>query len=269
MSAPQLILWVSVVVLGLAFGSFATMAGYRLPRRESLCQPPSHCPKCDHRLGARDLMPVFSWLLSGGRCRYCRAPISLRYPLIELATAGLFASIYALYGISPLTLLYCGLAVCLVVMIVSDLETYLLPDAMQVAAALLGLLHLFAGPLAWQDGLIGATIGLGVGAGIHYGYFFLKGRHGLGLGDVKLLGVTGLWLGPYALIPFLFYSGIVGVVFGIVWQLVTGARKFPFGPALAITLLILRLWPDAGSLFWDTIQSAMSTAANSHSLKTK
>jgi leader peptidase (prepilin peptidase)/N-methyltransferase len=109
-------------IFGLLFGSFATMASYRIPRGENLAIKPSNCPKCKHRLGFFDLFPLFSWVFSGGKCRYCKAKISWRYPLIELSMAVLFATIYLIIGVNLEALVMLVLLVCMVIAIVILLE---------------------------------------------------------------------------------------------------------------------------------------------------
>ncbi len=236
--------------LGLVFGSFITAISYRMPLEKPWMVTRSVCPHCRAVLKARDLIPVMSWLISDGSCRYCRAQVHWRYPVIELLTALCFIQCYFLFGISAMFVVMALLCVCVMTLIITDLEHYMIPDEIQIAMAVLAVAHGILLEKGIDVMLQGALLGFGVGAALHYGYYYYKGVHGLGFGDVKLMAVAGLWLGPEMLVPFLFYGGLLGVFSALLWRVLGLGKYFPFGPALAITLCALIIKPDAAQWFW-------------------
>lgn len=239
-----------ILFAGLCFGSFITCASYRLPLGIDVVKKPSYCPSCNHKLGFRDLFPVFSWLSSGGKCRHCKSKISIRYPLIELATALLFALVYVKFGFTLLGAVLMLMTVMLMILIVADLEHYIIPDTVHVVLLPLGALYHYLKMTAYEDPLYGFLFGAGLGLFLHYVYSWIRGRTMLGFGDVKFLGVMGLWLGLYPLIPALVISGVFGVVFGLIWRVITKNPVFPFGPSLAASLFVGVVYPEIYRLFW-------------------
>ncbi len=189
---------------GLVFGSFVTCASYRLPRGEDVALKASRCTRCEAKLGFKDLWPVLSWLISKGQCRHCGTRVSVRYPVIELVTAVLFLLIYSQYGLTAQGILLALMSVALLIMIIVDLEHYIIPDEIHYALLPLGLIwHFVIGtpPLDVAEGLL---IGLVIGLTLRYGYRVLRRKEGLGFGDVKFFAVAGLWLTPCPIVPFLF-----------------------------------------------------------------
>lgn len=227
-------------VLGLLIGSFLNVVVWRVPRGESVVSPPSACPRCGHRIAPRDNVPVLSWLVLRGRCRGCGEPISARYPLVEGVTAVLFAGAAAAVGPSwvlpaVLYLVAVGVALALI-----DLDVHRLPDTIvlpsyPVAAGLLLLADLAPG-----DGLDGgAWLRALAGAAALLTFYFLLlvvWPGGMGLGDVKLAGLLGLYLGWFgwgAVLVGAFGAFVLGGVFAVA-LLATGRAKrgsgVPFGP---------------------------------------
>ena len=236
------ILIVAIVILvGMIFGSFISCVSYRLPLEIDVIKKPSFCPNCNHKLGFKDLFPVFSWMLSGGKCRHCSVKISARYPLIELITGAIFALLYLKYGLTWQAVILAGMVVALLVMIVADMEHFIIPDCVHVSLVPLAIAYRFVNgtfspDILWSFGLMTAIALL-----LHYGYSAMRGRAMLGYGDVKFFAVVGLWLDIHQIPLFLLLSGVFGVVFGLVWQLLGKGKLFPFGPALAVALLICLL----------------------------
>jgi leader peptidase (prepilin peptidase)/N-methyltransferase len=226
---------------GLVFGSFATMLTWRLPQGTVLTGARSACPACGSVLGVRDLVPVLSWLLNRGHCRACGTGIPLRYPLTELAMAALFAATAWRFGPTMAAVPVLVLAFTLLCMTVIDFEHGYLPDMLQAVAAIAGIAHTVLHARYEAAGL-GALLGLVIGVALRYGFHLLRGRHGLGLGDVKLFAVAGLWLGPLALLWFFIIGGALGALFGTLWRWRGGSAEFPFGPALCLSLFGLVLW---------------------------
>jgi leader peptidase (prepilin peptidase)/N-methyltransferase len=239
-----------VLVVGLCFGSFITMASWRLPREQDLVVKPSYCPNCDTKLGFRDLWPVLSWAIHKTRCRHCAKPISPRYPMTEIVTAGIFLLIYSQLGITPPGIILMLFAVALMVMIVVDIEHYIIPDSIHVVLLPLGLLYHLVNSTPWEEVAGGFAMGAGIGLLLHHGYRVIRGKEGLGFGDVKFLAVAGLWLGYAPIVPFLFLSGVLGVVTGLIWRALGKGPIFPFGPSLAISLFLNILIPQISYLFW-------------------
>jgi leader peptidase (prepilin peptidase)/N-methyltransferase len=230
-------------VLGLITGSFLNVVLHRVPRGESIVFPASRCPHCGHALAAWENVPVLSWLVLGGRCRACRAPISLRYPLVELLTAALFALCALEYGASLQGAALCGLCATLVAILFFDVDHLLIPDAFVAPCAAFALLFAFAQHRPLQA-LFGALIAGGAFALI---YLATRGR-GMGLGDVKLAGALGLALPIGGSIALVVSSFIVGALIAMP-VLVAGSRgrrdAIPFGPFLVIAAYLLVFAPLA------------------------
>jgi prepilin signal peptidase PulO-like enzyme (type II secretory pathway) len=143
-------------------------------------------------------------------------------------------------------------------MVVADLETCLIPDEIHWALLPLGIAFHFLMQSDFIQMLKTALTGLSLGLLLHYGYHWLRGKHGLGLGDVKFLAVAGLWLGTlHHLVVFIFYSGLIGVIIGVIWRFATKEERFPFGPALAVSLFMLTIYPETGNWFWQTLRQLL------------
>lgn len=250
---PEWIALPLVALVGLIFGSFVTLVSYRLPRDEPIAAGRSRCPHCGTQLGIPALFPLFSWILQKGCCRYCKTPVSVRYPIIELIQAILFLLVYLALGISWAGLVVALLSAALLVMIVVDFEWYIIPDEVQITCTILAIIYHCITSTPFISAFTGAAIGLSIGLALRYGYSLLRRKEGLGMGDVKFLVVAGLWMAD-ALIwaPFLFFAGICGVITALAWRMMGKGARFPFGPALAASLLLMLLTP-AGTLFFWTI----------------
>lgn len=228
-------------ILGLIFGSFATVAAHRIPRRESIVTGRSKCPSCGHVITAAENIPVVSYVVQRGRCRHCGAPIAARYPMIELATGALFAATGARFGLSLEAVVYASFFWVLVVLTVIDLEHRLLPDRIVGPAFLFGWLGLAAAALAGDES--SRLIGAGMGALIFGGFFVVVALivpAGMGGGDVKLAFVLGSFLGyigaPGVVLVGMFLSFLAGAVIGVGVMVATGGNRkmaVPFGPFLA------------------------------------
>lgn len=223
---------------GLLIGSFLNVVAHRLPAGESLASPGSHCPHCGHPVRPYDNIPVLSWLLLRGRCRDCGAPISWRYPVVEAATAGLFAGVVAARDDAAGIALGLILVTALVPIVLIDLEHRLIPNRITGPAAIAAL----AAGLALD--LHGVPEQLIAGAAA-FAFFFVAAwayRRGMGMGDVKLAGVMGLCLGR-AVAPAILIALIAGVLVGGVIIARVGARAgrktaVPFGPFLALGAVV-------------------------------
>ncbi|HTR00238.1 MAG TPA: A24 family peptidase [Candidatus Acidoferrum sp.] len=260
-------------VLGLIVGSFLNVVIYRLPlmmQRDwraqcheflelpapeqpagnfavfNLADPPSHCPHCKQRIGALENVPVISYLLQGGKCKHCRAPISIRYPLVETATAILTCAVTAYYGYSWLTLALLIFTWTLIALTMIDVDHQLLPDDMTLPLLWLGLLINTQDSLvSLKESVLGAAAGYLVLWGVYWAFKLLTGKEGMGYGDFKLLAALGAWLGWKSLPTIILMSSVVGALVGIALILFKGRGRdvpIPFGPYLASAGYLTLLW---------------------------
>ncbi len=226
-------------LFGLLIGSFLNVVAWRLPRGESLIKPRSKCPGCATQLKAYDNIPVFSWLALRGRCRGCGEKISARYPVVEAVTAALYVLVVALkWGDVLQMTLGLVLVTFLVPIAVIDLDLKIIPNKLTAPAALLAL----ALGAVLEPSYLPEQLAAGAGALIFFLLPTLIHQKGMGMGDVKLVAVLGLYLGR-AVAPAIFIALILGVVVGaaiIAAKGVSDGRrtKVPFGPFLAVGALV-------------------------------
>jgi len=222
------------VLAGLVIGSFLNVVAHRLPRKESLVRPPSRCPRCGTPIKPYDNVPVLSWLLLRGRCRSCGEPIPARYPLVELATGLLYGAVVLVKDDAVDIALGLLLVTALVPIVLIDLEHRLIPNAITLPAAIAGAVAIL---LLDTDFIVEALIAAAAAGGFFMLAAVLYPR-GMGMGDVKLAALLGLYLGR-AVGPALFAALILGVLVGAAIIARKGAvagRKtaVPFGPFLAL-----------------------------------
>jgi leader peptidase (prepilin peptidase)/N-methyltransferase len=225
---------IAAAVGGLLVGSFLNVVAYRLPRGESLVRPRSRCPQCGTQLRAVDNVPVLSWLALRGRCHHCGAPISPRYPIVELVTGALYIAVVASQDDAVRIVLGLLLVTALVPITLIDLELRIIPNVITGPAALAAIAAIAA---LDTDFLPEALIAGAAGGGFFLVAAILYPR-GMGMGDVKLAGMLGLYLGR-AVAPAIFIALIAGVVVGAVVIARKGAKEgrktaVPFGPFLAL-----------------------------------
>lgn len=227
-----------VFVFGLVFGSFFNVVGLRVPMKESLIQPPSHCTICQRQLTAIDLIPVLSYIFLGGKCRSCGQKIAWIYPLMELLTGILFAFSYWQYGFSEELIVAILLISLLVIVVVSDIAYMLIPDKVLLCFLPLLVIGRALAPLTpWWDSIVGAVVGFGILYSIA-----VVSRGGMGGGDIKLFFLLGLVLGTFNTLLTLFLAAVIGMVVGmIVLQVRKQGRKtpIPFGPSIALAAVIV------------------------------
>jgi len=229
-----------IFVLGLVFGSFLNVCVYRMPRDLSVVHPRSACPHCHHSIAFYDNLPVLSWIFLRGRCRYCKAPISLRYVIVELLTGALFLGCFWHFGLTLAALKYCVFGYLLLGLIFTDAETKLLPNKLTLPGLAIGLMFSLLVPvndlvsqflpgvvplpvssdLSWRLlSLLDALLGAAVGASFIYGagaiYLRARGIEGMGFGDVKLMAMIGAFLGVKLTIFTLFTASLAGSLFGL------------------------------------------------------
>ena len=237
------------LLLGLAVGSFLNVVVHRIPRGESVVRPPSACPACQHPIRPRDNVPVLGWMLLRGRCRDCNEPISVRYPLVEAATAGLFAVMAARFGYDPALPAYLYLAAVGLALALIDIDVQRLPDALTLPSyAVVGVLLTVAAVVGDEQGaLLRALVGA-LALGLLYFVIWFAYPAGMGFGDVKLAPVLGAclgWIGYGALAVGGFLAFVYGGLFGAGLVLFKeGGRKtkVAFGPfmiAAAFTAILI------------------------------
>jgi leader peptidase (prepilin peptidase)/N-methyltransferase len=236
-NALDLIYECALFVLGLAFGSFLNVCISRIPRDQSVVTPGSHCPACGASIRWHDNIPLLSWILLRGRCRDCRARISLRYPAVELLIAILFTACYAWFGPTWLTLKFCVFSFLLVGLLFMDAETGLLPREFTYTGIALGLAfsliaptassgtqflvraygaHLPAIQISFLDSVLGALAGAGfffVASGL---YFLIRKRQGMGTGDFALIAMSGAFLGLKLTLLVVFLAPLFATVYALI-----------------------------------------------------
>ena len=263
-------------ILGLCVGSFLNVVIHRMPLMMdqqwqaearavlnmaeaeaaplSLSKPASRCPSCGHVIRWYENIPVLSWLALRGKCSACGTRISMRYPLIELATAALFAACAWRFGNQPTTLLWCGFVAALVAASAIDWDTTILPDSITLPLLWVGLV--IAG-LGWNlplhEALWGAVAGYLSLWSVYWLFKLATGKEGMGYGDFKLLAALGAWLGWPMILPIVLGSSIIGAIIGIGMKLSSQLREgvyVPYGPFLAGAGLVVALAGSARVLSW-------------------
>jgi leader peptidase (prepilin peptidase)/N-methyltransferase len=250
---------------GLLIGSFLNVCIYRWPRDLSVIRPRSFCPSCERPVAWYDNLPIVSYLVLRGRCRYCRASISLRYPVVELLTASLFFLVVLAFGPGFAALKWCLFSALLVGLMFADLEERILPDEMTLGGTLAAILLAVAVPFEagfapfflpheWGPArlsIVESVFGAGVAAGLLWLvrelYLRFRGREGLGFGDIKMVAMMGAFLGLQGALLAVVLGSVLGSVLGLIY--IWAARKqastyeLPFGTFLAagaLAVLLLR-----------------------------
>ncbi len=243
---------VAATVLGLVVGSFLNVVIHRVPRRQSVAWPASHCPHCGEPILPRDNVPLLSYLLLRGRCRDCKGPISARYPAVEAATGLLFGAAAYEFGASLSLLAAMVFISALIALAVIDLEHRLLPNAIVGPAALAGLaISILDDPAGWWTYPLSAAAVAGALFGLALVY-----TGGMGMGDVKMGGMLGAFLGPYAALA-VFLGALLGAVTGglLMASGKVGRRSaLPFGSFIALGALVsLFVGPELWVLYMDLV----------------
>lgn len=237
----------AVFIFGLLIGSFLNVCIYRLPRGESIVRPRSRCPGCRQQLRWYENIPLLSYLVLRGRCRYCHRTISLRYPTVELLTAVLAVALWMRFPHPvPFLCYFVLLSAPLLVITFIDLEHLLIPDVITLPGIVVGIaVHNLLSPGLWTVPLIESALGILLGGGslwlISWIYERWRGQIGLGMGDVKLAALLGAFLGWRPVIFILFVSSFVGMLIGLILLVSRQTRlkqALPYGPFLALAAWI-------------------------------
>ncbi len=229
-------------LFGAIVGSFLNVCVYRLPREESIVFPGSHCPYCKTPIRFYDNIPIISYILLRGKCRYCSHIISPQYPIIEGLTAFSSVLLFIKYGISLNYLIYFAFVSALIVITVIDLYHQIIPDVISLPGIGVGLLSsLILSNITFWESLIGIISGGGILFLVAVGYQWLFKREGMGGGDVKLLAMIGAFLGWKSVFLTIILSSFIGSVVGIVLIAIKGKNlkyAIPFGPFLSLGAVI-------------------------------
>ncbi|WP_455539798.1 prepilin peptidase [Terrisporobacter sp.] len=247
----EIFIKIYVFIVGMIFGSFFNVCIFRIPEKQSISNPPSHCPNCNTRLKPRDLIPVLSYLLSGRKCRYCKKEISSRYALVELLTGVLFLLVYNKYLINIVTINYLVLISLLIIITFIDIDHYIIPDKLVIIGSVFAIIfnQLFK-VITIKESLLGALVcGGGVLILVYIIEFIVK-KEVMGGGDIKLFAMVGLFLGVKNSLLVALISVYVGAIFGIATIVYSKIKKkeynsmIPYGPFISIATLIVILYGD-------------------------
>lgn len=227
--------------IGLIFGSFYNVVGLRLCKKESLVFPPSHCPKCNHKLKPYELIPVFSYIFLKGKCKKCKEKISIMYPFIELSTGILFAVSFYKYGFSTNLILAILLSSLLMIIVVTDLNYYIIPDSIIVAFGILIFIYNII-----TKGILGACTYAVYGL-IMFGLMYALMKFGnalfkeesLGGGDIKLMGILGMINKPIVSISSLTISAFIALPCSVYFLKKNKDKVIPFGPFIVIGFILI------------------------------
>jgi leader peptidase (prepilin peptidase)/N-methyltransferase len=260
----QSVILLGAFLFGLVVGSFLNVCILRIPEDKSIVLPSSSCTKCGKPIAPYDNIPVLSWLILKGKCRNCKAKISIMYPAVELLTGLLFLACVLVFGLTIDALKWATFSAVLVVLTITDLRERILPDSVNLFGVIAGLLFsFFTKPtdgtalwianrwfdfpppqpvLSFADAILGALVGSGLLWVVAEGYFRLRGREGMGLGDVKMMAAVGVFLGLKRTLMTVLAGSLLGSVIGIV--LISLSKKdrnyeLPFGTFLGAGALLV------------------------------
>jgi leader peptidase (prepilin peptidase) / N-methyltransferase len=249
---------------GLVIGSFLNVCIVRIPERKSIVMPASACPKCGAAIKPWDNIPVVSWLLLGGKCRSCKTKISWMYPVVELLTGALFWGCYYAFGLTTEALKWAIFSALLIVLVFTDMRERILPDVVNFSGFVAGLLLSlvtrpsdgialwianrifdFSPPMpviSLADALLGAAFGSGLLWLVAEAYFRLRGREGMGMGDVKMMLMAGAFLGLKRTLLTILAGSVIGSVLGLAFMLAKrkdSDYELPFGTFLGMAAVLV------------------------------
>ena len=239
MDTILLAFYIVTFLFGIVIGSFLNVCIYRIPEKENIVKVRSHCMNCGHLLQWYELVPLLSYLFLGGKCRKCKAKISVQYPLVEALNGTLYVGIFMINGINVDSLLYCLLTSALLVLSIIDFRTYEIPLGINIFILIVGLIHLGFHYTDWVTYVIGFfAVSIPI-------FIIILATHGKGMGggDMKLMAVAGLLLGWKSIILAFLLGCIIGSIIHIVRMKVTKAdHVLALGPYLAVGIFISMLW---------------------------
>ncbi len=231
-------------ILGTILGSFYMVVAERIPRGESIVMPPSHCDKCNHRLTPIELIPIFSYIIQGGKCRNCKTKLSIFYPLYEFICGILFSLTYVSYGLTPQLIIALTFLSMLLIIVLSDIEYMIISDGVLIVSLLFLMIEIFVIydlktlGISLLNGLIAFTIMFLLRL---FGNFMFK-KDTMGGGDIKLMFLFGLVLDFKMAILSIFIGSIIGLPISLIIIKNKSNHEIPFGPFLALGALIILLF---------------------------
>jgi leader peptidase (prepilin peptidase)/N-methyltransferase len=262
--APTTLIGIFAALFGLIIGSFLNVCIVRIPGRKSIVMPASACPNCGAAIRPWDNIPVVSWLLLGGKCRACKTPISWMYPVVELLTAALFWACYYAFGLTTEALKWAIFSALMIVLVFTDLRERILPDVVNYSGFAVGLaLSLVTKPadgaalwlanrvfdfpppspvISLADALLGAAFGSGMLWLVAEIYFRMRGREGMGFGDVKMMLMAGAFLGLKRTLLTILAGSVLGSVLGLAFMLARRKGSYyelPFGSFLGMAAVLV------------------------------
>ncbi len=246
--------YIFLFITGLVVGSFLNVCIYRLPKNISIVNPSSSCPSCNQQLKAWHNIPVLSYLFLRGRCHFCGAHISLRYPVVELVNAIFYISVFHRFGFTMYSLFYMVFVSAIVVITFIDLDFQIIPDRITLPGIIIGLISgifFLPDPLSLNEqslrftslGLKGSILGLLTGGGLFY-FIAVVSKGGMGGGDIKMMAMVGASLGWKSALMTTFLGSLIGAVYGVGLMIIKGKgrkTRIPFGPFLSAGTIITLL----------------------------
>lgn len=236
-------------IMGTIFGSFYNVCIYRIPNKQSVANPPSHCYKCENRLKPIDLIPILSWIFLKGKCRYCGTKVSSRYAIVEAITGLLFALTYISFGYSFKTIYYMILISILIIITFIDIDHFIIPDEIIILGSIIAIIvNLLGYGTGFIDGIKGALFAGGGVLIVISAIEFIVKKEVMGGGDIKLYAMLGLFFGTKLALLTILLSIYVGGAYGIIFIIYNKIKKkeantmIPFGPFISIAAIISMLW---------------------------
>lgn len=251
-------LYLVVLLFGAVIGSFLNVCIYRLPREESVAWPASHCPSCRQGIAVYDNIPILSYLILRGRCRFCQAPISIQYPLVEAANAIGYVVVFWMFGFTAEACAYAALTSALIVVTGTDLSHTMIPDAVTLPGILIGLLcAALVLPITVVDSFVGILVGGGLLWFLAWISPYVFGKEGMGGGDIKLMAMVGAFVGWQPVLLAIMIGSFLGSVVGV-GLIAAGVMRreqyIPFGPFLAVgSILALLFHQPLLEWYWSLI----------------
>lgn len=240
-------------VLGLLVGSFLNVCISRWPAEQSVVRPRSRCPKCSNLIAWYDNIPVISWLVLGAKCRHCKLPIPVMYPLVEIAVGIIWAAAAWHYLISVEFLRASVFFTIILGIAMTDAREYIIPDEFSVGGAVLGIGFAFVGgALGWPDALIGAAVGYALLWLVAVAGTRMFGEDAMGGGDIKMMAMIGAFLGWTGVLLTLFLGALLGTLIFLPIKLMGKEKLVPFGIFLAIGAAATWLWGEALVVWYST-----------------
>lgn len=244
----QLFIYILIITLGLLIGSFLNVCIYRIPRRESIAFPSSHCFNCEKNLKPLDLVPVVSYILLRGKCRNCKTHISAQYPIIELTNSLIYLLLFMHFGLTLKFGFYAILSSILIVITIIDYYHKIIPDRLNLMILIMGIIFKLTAlfMLKEENILVDSVLGFLIGGGIFL-FIAIVTNGAMGGGDIKIMGALGVWFGVKGILLITLLSFITGAVVSIV-LLITKIKsrkdEIPFGPFICISTLLAILYSD-------------------------